>query len=70
MFINHVVGSLVGYITTEPFERALRNQASMEVNCGMNYPKTLLHKLGVEITDCVGRGSAIVTLVAMSLNHY
>lgn len=62
MFVNHV-GSLVG---------ALRNQAPVTVNCGVNYPKTLLHKLTllVEGIDCFGGGSSITILIAMSLNQY
>lgn len=72
MFINHVAGHLVEQVTAEPIEGALKSQAHVEVNYGMDYPKTL-HYLkspyGMAIMDCSGGGSTLPIPLAMSLNQ-
>ena len=60
---NLVARHLVGQITTEPFEGALRNQSQVEVN----YMTQIISKhcitqkspYRMEISDCFGGGSAV-----------
>lgn len=71
---NLVARRLVGQITTEPFEGALRNWSQVEVS----YMTQIISKhcitqkspYRMEISDCFGGSNAVTILTAMCLNQY